>query len=114
MKWAHQAITSLQWMGDQTVLATTRNQLVQIYCEKHPRAGVVLSLVDCLQKSSEDGDDLPETPIVVKALADRVVFASRKLGDPVKFFSRPILMLEPILLGYLSSTPVGKVDIESV
>ena len=55
--------------------------------------------------------DLPETPIVVKALADRVVLASQKLGSPVKFLSRPIRMLEPILLGYLFSAPVGKVDV---
>ena len=57
---------------------------------------------------------MPETPILVKALADRVVFASRKLGGLVKFFSRPMLMLEPILLGYLLSAPPGKLNVESV
>lgn len=53
-------------------------------------------------------------PIIVKALADRVIFASQTIGSETKFRSRPILMLEPILLGYLSSTAVGKADVASV
>ena len=104
-------------MGDHTALVTTQDHLIQVYCERNPKAGVVLSLTNCLDKSTNalvDENDLPETPIVVKALADRVIFASQKLGGPVKLMSRPILMLEPILLGYLSSTSIGKADVASV
>ena len=53
-------------------------------------------------------------PIVVKALTDRVILASQTLSGHVEFVSRPIMMLEPILLGYLTSTALGKADVTSV
>ena len=44
-------------MGDQTVLVSTRNHLIQVYCERNPKAGVVLSLTDCLEKEVKVADD---------------------------------------------------------
>lgn len=79
---------------------------------------MVLSLTESLEETvgedSGNTDALTELPIVVKALADRVIFAARKHAGSIRFYSRPMLMMEPILLGYLASTPVGKVDVESV
>ena len=72
-------------MGDQTVLVTTRNHLMQVYSERNPKTGIIISLTDSQeqsQNSAMEATDLPETPIVVKALADRVIFASQKLGGP--------------------------------
>ena len=53
-------------------------------------------------------------PVVVKALADRVILASQSLSGQVEFLSRTIMMLEPILLGHLASVPVGKADVAAL
>ena len=95
-------------MGDSTVLVTTPSHLMQVYDEKHPKVDVVLSLTDCMERASQsemEESDLPQVPVIVKSLTDRVIFATQSLSGSVKFMSRPMLMLESILLGYLSSTP---------
>ena len=100
-----QPVTSLQWMGDHTVLVTTSSHLLHVYGEKHPQVGVVLSFADCVeQESGSETADMLIQPALVKALSDRVIFASKKLGAETQFISRPLFMLESILLGYLSTT----------
>jgi len=74
-----QSITSLQWMGDSTVLVTTPSHLMHVYCEKHPKVDILLSLTECLERatsSTTEESDLPAIPVAVKGLADRVIFAS--------------------------------------
>lgn len=59
-KWKMPApsITSLQWMGTTTVLVTTQSHLIHIYCDKYPKADVVVSLHNGLGKASQpDMDD---------------------------------------------------------
>ena len=53
IKW-HQSddILSLQWLGAHTALVSTRNHLYHVYGEKHPRADVVLSMTQCLERST--------------------------------------------------------------
>ena len=46
------AITGLQWMGDATVLVTTRSHLLHVHCDRHPKVDVVFSLTDCLTKNA--------------------------------------------------------------
>ena len=53
-------------------------------------------------------------PALVKALSDRIIFAQKKLGSETQFISRPIFMLESILLGYLSATSQSKMDVKAI
>ena len=99
------------------MLVTTQCHLMHVYDERHPKVDVVMSLTDTMKRASHsimEESDLPMVPVIVKSLADRVIFASQSLNGAVKFMSRQMLMLEPILLGYLSATPIGKADVSSV
>ena len=122
LKLRESSLTSLLWMGEHTVIASTRDHLLHIPYERHPKAEVVFSHAKSLSRQaasnneaaktqSYEESDLPSIPIVVKALADRVILATQDLAGKVSFQSRPMLMLEPILLGYLSSVPQGKVEV---
>ena len=102
-------------MGDHTVLFTTASHLMHVYGEKHPQVGVVLSFADYAERESDsDSADTPVQPVLVKALADRVVLASKKLGRETQFTSQPLFMLESILLGYLSTTSQSKMDVKAI
>lgn len=78
------AVTGIQWFGESTLMVTTRRHLLFIYCDRHPKVSVVLSLTDCLAKNSQQATaieetDVPVVPVLVKALADRVIIASQSL-----------------------------------
>lgn len=47
-------------MGDSTVLVTTRSHLLNIYCDRHPKVDVVLSLTSCLEKNAEGANAIEE------------------------------------------------------
>ena len=54
-------------------------------------------------------------PVLVKALSDRVILAQRTINTKEMLIrTRPIFMLEPLLLGYLFSVPSAKIDVEAV
>ena len=68
-------------MGDATVLVTTKGHLLHVSCDRHPKVDIVTSLTHRLAKNPQGAQvseerDQPEVPVVVKALADRVIFAS--------------------------------------
>ena len=53
-------------------------------------------------------------PVLVKALSDRLIFVQKQVGKETQFITRPLFMLQPLLLGYLSSKNHTNVDTKAV
>lgn len=94
-------LTSIRWLGDQTVLATTKSHLFYLTCGKNPITGAIMSFSNSNDKRYS----------LLAALSDRVVLSIQKSSERTRFEVKSMLMLEPLLLGYLNSVSSYRLDL---
>ena len=95
------SLTSIRWLGDQTVLATTKSHLFFMTCGKNPITGAIMSFSNSNEKHYS----------LIAALSDRVILSTQKSSERARFEVKSLFMLEALLLGYLNSVSSYRLDL---
>ena len=87
--------------------ASTRDQKVWASADSVSATGTVLSF-------NSKGREQTQRYSLIGALSDRILLATQDKSKPsgVRFLVRPVSLLEPLLLGYLSSISQSKIQQE--